>query len=184
MVTLIDDFTTGPRVIALNDETPLDRDIQRGEMLRGSRRAAVTLDVRRNHAQPLFFGIGQTDVSDGEPPGLNLTVPVEAPATLGIFYGEGGGILVDWSKARSLEIDVASYTSIHPVTYTVLLLSDDGGRSKWSGSFTAPPEARVLTLSFNDLRPDTTAVNLQRVRNIDFALSLNGGIRLRSFKVV
>ncbi len=183
MATLIDDFTTGPHAIELNDVNPLDRHVQTGEMLGGSRRTVLGLDVRRNYGQPLFFGIGG-EVSDGEAPGLNLTVPVDSPATLAIIYGERGGIRVDWARAQSMLIDVASYTSFLPTTYTVLVMSDDGGRSKWSGSFKAPPEERMLTLRFSDLVGESTPANLRRIRQVDFSFSVNGGIRLRSFKVV
>lgn len=184
MATLIDDFTTGPHEIKLDDNTPEDRIERHGEMLGGNRRTVAGLDVRRNHGQPAFLGIGGTGVSDGEPRGLNLTLPVDAPATLGVFYGERGGILVDWSQAQTMQIDVASYTSFLPTTFTVAVMSDDGGRSKWEGSFIAPPEARVVTLRFKDVNPETTGANLQRIRQIDFSFAFNGSIRMRSFKVV
>lgn len=183
MATLIDDFTTGAHDIDLTDDRPENRIERPGEMLGGNRRTVVGLDVRRNHGQPAFLGIGGPGVSDGEPQGLNLTLPVDAPATLAVFYGERGGILVDWSQAQTMQIDVA-YTSFLPTTFTVAVMSDDGGRSKWGGSFTAPPEDRVVTLLFEDLNPETKGANLQRIRQIDFSFAFNGSVRIRSFKVV
>lgn len=180
METMIDDFTTGLLTVELKDTDEPKRDVTQGNMLGGSRRTVVTLDVRRSHHQPLTLELGRSD-----PGGLHLTVPVEAPATVALFYGEAGGVQVDWSQAEALVFDVAAYTSFLPVTYAIVLHSVDGKRSTWNASFKAPPKEHVLRLAFKALRPLTEeGVNLQSVRQIDFSLVFNGGARLRSFKVV
>ena len=180
METVIDDFTTGPLTVELRDTAEPNRGVQEGNMLGGSRRTVVMLDIRQSHHHPLSLDLGRPD-----PAGLHLTVPVEAPATLGLFYGEAGGVRMDWSQAEALLFDVAAYTSFVPATYAIVLHSVDGKRSNWNASFKAPPKEHVLRLAFKDLRPDTSpGVNLQSVRQIDFSLVFNGGARIRSFKVV
>jgi hypothetical protein len=180
METMIDDFTTGPLTVEIRDTGEPNRGVQEGNMLGGSRRTVVTLDMRESHHHPLNLDLGRPD-----PAGLHLTVPVEAPATLGLFYGEAGGVRVDWSQAEALLFDVAAHTSFLPVTYTIVVHSVDGKRSAWNASFTAPPKEHVLRLAFKDLRPLTSqGVDLQSVRQIDVSLALNGGARIRSFKVV
>jgi hypothetical protein len=92
---------------------------------------------------------------------------------------------VDWSQAEALLFDIAAYASFIPATYAIVLHWVDGKRSNWNASFEAPPKEHVLRLAFKDLRPDTPeGVNLQSVRQIDFSLDFNGGVRIRSFKVV
>ena len=186
MTTLIDDFTTGPFSVKLTDEVASRSDTQKGDMLGGSRVTSVTLDVSRNHRQPLTLDLGQAVSSDGGPDGMNLTVPVDAPASVTFVYGSNGNVRVDWSTASALVVDIAAYTSFLATTYAIVLFSDGGRRSRFNATFAAPPKEQRLTLPFKTLQPDAPGadVDLRNVTAIDFVFTFNGSARFRSFKVI
>lgn len=186
MDKLIDDFTSGPLTVELTDTSSTHAGTQKGDMLGGSRRTTLTLDVARNHGQPLILDLGRPLAADGELAGLNLTTPVDAPATVNLVYGDEGGVREDWSQASALLVDIAGYTSFLPTTYAIVLFSDDGKRSRWNATFVAPPKQQVLRLAFSDLQPDEPGkgVDLTRVRVAQFVFVFNGSARIRSFRVV
>ncbi len=186
MSILIDDFTTGPPAptpLVLND-AEVRRGTQTGVMLGGVRRTVIRLDARLAHGQPAIVDFGKAKQSDtGQAPGLNLTVPVEAPATINFIYGEAGGVLEDWSRANAMVVDVGSYKSIQPASFAIVLFSDDGRRSQWNQELRA--RSQPLVLPFADLKAVTPegGVNLQRVREINFVFVFNGSVRIKSFHV-